>query len=122
MNNFLHAFYYFITFLGILLIHYLMMKFGFQRDENFTAIYIFTSATCGIMLWSIAELDTFFHKYLGFIFIGFIAVKLIAAKIFMNQFETIDEPVYKYSFIVLYLISLVLITTFTAKLLLKPEK
>lgn len=98
------------------------MKFAFHSEADFTSIYIFIVAICAFTLFLIVEANEFFHKYLGFIFIGIIAVKLIAARIFMNGFELIDDTEYKYSFMVLYLVSLVLITIYTAKLLLNPEK
>ncbi len=121
-KNFLKAAYYVLFFLFCVLIHYLLMKFVFHFESDFTFIYVFTAIICALTLFLIAEANAFFHKQLGFIFIGIIAVKLIAAKIFMNGFELIDETPYKYSFVVLYLISLVLITIYTAKLLLNPEK
>jgi len=98
------------------------MQFVIQSSADFLPIYIFTGIVSLVTLIAIGEANEFFHKSLGFIFIGIIALKLIAAKVFMNSLEEIDEPIYKYSFVVLYLISLVLITVYTAKLLLNPEK
>jgi len=121
-KHFLKAVFYILFFLACVLVHYLLMKFAFHSEADFTSIYTFTIIICAFTLFLIAEANEFFHKYLGFIFIGIIAAKLIAARIFMNRFELMDETQYKYSFIVLYLISLVLITIYTAKLLLSPEK
>ncbi|MFA5619899.1 MAG: hypothetical protein WDA08_06320 [Weeksellaceae bacterium] len=106
-------------FAGVELLHFLLMKFINRSEADFMPIYVFTTIVCIITLFLIAEANNLFHQYLGFIFIGIITLKLIAAKMFMNRFDAIDEPVYKFSFIVLYLISLVLITIFAAKLLLK---
>lgn len=114
--------FYFLIFLVCLLVHFLIMQFVIQSSGDFLPIYIFTASVSLVTLISIGEANEFFHKSLGFIFIGIIALKLIAAKVFMNSLEEIDEPIYKYSFVVLYLISLVLITVYTAKLLLNPEK
>ena len=113
---------YFLIFLVCLLVHFLIMQFVIQSSADFLPIYIFTGIVSLVTLIAIGEANEFFHKSLGFIFIGIIALKLIAAKVFMNSLEEIDEPIYKYSFVVLYLISLVLITVYTAKLLLNPEK
>lgn len=113
---------YFLIFLVCLLVHFLVMQFVIQSSADFLPIYIFTGIVSLVTLIAIGEANEFFHKSLGFIFIGIIALKLIAAKVFMNSLEEIDEPIYKYSFVVLYLISLVLITVYTAKLLLNPEK
>jgi|SRR5690606_17238734 len=113
---------YILFFLICLLVHFLIMEFVIQSSADFLSIYIFTGIVSTVTLILIGEANEFFHKQLGFIFIGIIALKLIAAKLFMNSFDEIDEPIYKYSFIILYLISLVLITVYTAKLLLNPEK
>jgi len=113
---------YFLIFLVCLLVHFLIMQFVIQSSADFLPIYIFTGIVSLVTLIAIGEANEFFHKSLGFIFIGIIALKLIAAKVFMNSLEEIDEPIYKYSFVVLYLISLVLITVYTAKLLLNPKK
>lgn len=113
---------YSVFFLICLLVHFLLMRFLFESDADFTKIYVFTGIVCVLTLFLIAEVNAFFHKYLGFIFIGIIALKLIAAKVFIDKSEMMDENQYKYSFIGLYLISLVLITLFSAKLLLRPEK
>jgi len=121
-KSFLKAVYFLLFFLICILAHYLLMKFAFHSEADFTSIYIFTVAVCAATLLLLAEINEFFHGYLAFIFIGVITLKLIAAGIFMNRFELIDEIEYKYSFMVLYLISLVLITIYAAKLLLNPEK
>src|SRR5690606_28016656 len=112
---------YFLIFLVCLLVHFLIMQFVIQSSADFLPIYIFTGIVSLVTLIAIGEANEFFHKSLGFIFIGIIALKLIAAKVFMNSLEEIDEPIYKYSFVFLYLISLVLITVYTAKLLLNPK-
>lgn len=121
-NKFIQAVGYLVLFLICILIHFLWMKFISHSESDFTKIYIFTGIVCFLTLFLIAEANEYFHKYLGFIFIGIIALKLIAAKIFMNGFEPIYKAEYKYSFVVLYLLSLVLITIYTAKLLLNPKK
>jgi len=113
---------YILFFLICLLVHFIIMEFVIQSSADFLPIYIFTGIVSGVTLIAIGDSNEFFHKSLGFIFIGIIALKLIAAKLFMNSFDEIDEPIYKYSFVILYLISLVLITVYTAKLLLNPEK
>lgn len=122
MKNFQKAFGYIGFFLLCIGIHYLIVKFGFKSETDFTLVYLFTGLVCALTLILIAELNAFFHKYLGFLFIGIIALKLVAAKVFMDNSLDLDNGQLKFGFIILYLISLVLITLFTAKLLLHPEK
>lgn len=122
MNNFKKAFLYIAFFLVCIAVHFLIMRYGKQSATDFNSIYIFTTLVCALTLLLIVEVNSFFHKHLGFIFIGVIALKLFAAKMFMDNSAQMDDSEFKFSFIILYLISLVLITLFTAKLLLNPEK
>ncbi len=122
MKSFKKAIGYILFFLCCIVVHFLILRFGLNSESNFTLIYIFTGLVCTLTLFLIAELNTYFHKHLGFLFIGIIAVKLVAAKIFMDNSIDLDNGQLKFGFIILYLISLVLITLFTAKLLLHPEK
>lgn len=122
MNNFKKAGAYIGFFFICILAHFLIMRFGLKSETDFTSIYIFTATVNILTLLLITELNTFFHKYLGFIFIAIIALKLMVAKFFMDNSVNLDNPEEKYTLLILYLLSLVLITVFTAKLLLKPEK
>lgn len=122
MKNFKKAGAYIAFFLVCVVIHFLVMRFGMQSETEFISIYLFTALVCALTLLLIAEVNSYFHKHLGFIFIGIIALKLFAAKMFMDNSEQLNNGEFKFSFIILYLISLVLITLFTAKLLLNPEK
>lgn len=122
MKNFKKVLAYIVFFLVCIAVHFIIMKFGIRSEADFSSIYIFTALVCSLTLLLIVEVNSFFHKHLGFIFIGIIALKLFAAKMFMDNSEQLDIAEFKFSFIILYLISLVLITLFTAKLLLNPEK
>lgn len=121
-NNYIKVVFYSFAFLIVLLIHYLLIRFVFDFDESFRPIYNFTFLVCIISLLLIAVSNSLFHSQLGFIFLLIVTLKLVAAGIFINRFEAIDLIEYKISFIVLYLVSIVLITIFTARLLLYPEK
>lgn len=122
MKSFKKAIGYILFFMCCIAVHFLILRFGLNSESDFLWIYIFTGLVCALTLFLIAELNTYFHKHLGFLFIGIIAVKLVAAKIFMDNSVDLDNAQLKFGFIILYLISLVLITLFTAKLLLHPEK
>lgn len=122
MKDFKKALGYIAFFLVCVGIHYLILKLGMSSETDFTSIYLFTTLVCALTLFLIAEINSFFHKHLGFIFIGVIALKLLSAKLFMDYSEQLNNGEFKFSFIILYLISLVLITLFTARLLLNPEK
>ena len=122
MKDFKKALGYIAFFLVCVGINYLILKWGMSSETDFTSIYLFTTLVCTLTLFLIAEINSFFHKHLGFIFIGVIALKLLSAKLFMDYSEQLNNGEFKFSFIILYLISLVLITLFTARLLLNPEK
>ena len=122
MKNFKKAFGYIIFFLICIGVHFMVLRFGLNSGTDFSLVYIFTGLVCALTLLLIGELNNYFHKYLGFLFIGIIAVKLVAAKVFMDNSLDLSNGQIKFGFIILYLISLVLITLFTAKLLLHPEK
>ena len=122
MKNFKKAFGYIIFFLICIGVHFMVLRFGLNSGTDFSLVYIFTGLVCALTLLLIAELNNYFHKYLGFLFIGIIAVKLVAAKVFMDNSLDLSNGQIKFGFIILYLISLVLIKLFTAKLLLHHEK
>lgn len=67
-------------------------------------------------------LEKSFKQQLGFMFLVIVALKLLSAKLFMNKFPEYKEDEFKFSFLVLYMMSLILITLYTAQKLLKSEK
>jgi len=121
-NNFVKALFYLLLFLILILIHFGAMKFVFGFEGNLLPVYGFTFSICAVALFFMAAANTVFHKQLGFFYIGVISLKLLSAIVFMKNFKPIGEPEFKFSFIILYLISIVLITIFTARLLLYPKK
>jgi|SRR5690554_66796 hypothetical protein len=106
----------------VLLLHFLLIRYGFDSAADYSNVYTFSFLLCLITLLLVAFANLIFHKQLGFVFIFVISLKLMSAAIFMKQSDFNEQPELKYSFVVLYLISIVLITVFTARLLLYPEK
>lgn len=98
------------------------MYYVFHSELNFKTVYDFLVVVSVVALLLIAFADSLFHKQLGFVFLFIISFKLIAAGIFIKKFPLIIMTEYKISFIVLYLISIVLITIFATRLLLHPKK
>lgn len=121
-NNFLKVFFYLFLFLILILIHFVIMKFVIGFDGDLLPVYGFTFSICAVALFFIAAANTVFHQQLGFFYIGIISLKLLSAVVFMKNFKAIEQPEYKFSFIILYLVSIVLITIYTARLLLFPKK
>jgi hypothetical protein len=93
-----------------------------ETKPYYSSIYIFTSILLLITLLIIQFLEYKWRDFLGYFFLIVVALKLVAAKIFMNSIELRQENEFKYSFLVLYLISLILITWFTAKKLMNEER
>lgn len=106
-----------------ILLHFLIvqMGMGIQR-EYFLPIYLFVFVVFVITIYLIQLLDKYFHAHLGYMFLIIVALKLVSAKLFINTFTDFKQNEFKFSFLVLYLISLVLITWYAAQKLLKSER
>ncbi len=111
-----------LIFLVCIAIHYISTKYFFQIDESyFTSIYVFTILVLITTLLIIEFLERKYREYLGYFFLIVVTLKLVAAKIFMNSFENWRENEFKFSFLILYLISLILITRFAIKKLMTEK-
>lgn len=87
----------------------------------FLSIYIFVFLILIGSSLVIQFLEMGFKEHLGYFFLVIIGIKLVAAKVFIDSFPNSQESEFKFSLLVLYLISLILITWFTAKKLLNQE-
>lgn len=121
MKNFITAFYYVLYFLGIEALHFVFMRFILEIETDFMPIYKFTTFVMALVLAIVVQLNMIARNYIGFLFLFVMGLKLFVAKIFMDRQEQLNSPDFKYSFVVLYLISLVLITVFLVKLLKQEE-
>lgn len=111
-----------LIFLVCIAIHYISTKYFFQIDKTyFVSIYVFTILVLITTLLIIEFLERKYREYLGYFFLIIVTLKLVAAKIFMNSFENWRENEFKFSFLILYLISLILITRFAIKKLLTEK-
>lgn len=112
--------------IGILLVG-ICLHFGFEnfvlnsQHHYFQSIYLFTFLMLVITLLILEFLSVKFKEYLGYLFLFIVVLKLVAAKIFMNSIDGWQEKEFKFSFLILYLLSLILITRFAAKKLGKEE-
>lgn len=116
----------FLIVLGILLmaigIHYFLFAILLENSKSyFSSIYIFVFLILILSSLVIQFLEIGFKEHLGYFFLVVVGVKLVAAKVFIDSFEQKQEPEFKFTLLVLYLISLILITWFTAKKLLNQE-
>lgn len=108
-----------LIFLVCIAIHYISTKYILQIEKTyFGSIYLFTILVLSITLLIIEFLERKYREYLGYFFLIVVTLKLVGAKIFMNSFENWRENEFKFSFLILYLISLILITRFAIKKLL----
>lgn len=121
MKNFITAFYYVLYFIGIEAIHYAFMDFVLESKTDFMPIYKFTTFILALVLAIVVQLNMIAKSYIGFLFLFVMGLKLFVAKIFMDRQDQLGIAEFKYSFVVLYLISLVLITVFLVKLLKQEE-
>lgn len=116
----------FFLAIGIFLLT-ILLHLGFvqvfleESKPYYTSIYVFTISLLVVTLLVIQLLEYKWRDYLGYFFLVVVAIKLVAAKIFMNSIEQRHENEFKFSFLVLYLISLILITWFTVQKLMNEE-
>jgi len=109
--------------LAFILVHFGLMKFILGVEKYyFIPIYSFVLIVLLVTILIVQFLELKFREHLGYFFLVIVALKLIAAKIFMNNFAEWKENAFKFSFLVLYLVSLILITWFVAKKLLREER
>lgn len=107
---------------GSVLFHFILMNFILDLPKSYySAIYLFVILALLITSGLIIILERNFREFLGYLFLIIITLKLVAAKVFIDFIGKKDEPEFKFSFLVLYLISLTLITWFTSRKLLKSE-
>lgn len=103
-------------------IHFILFEFILKIQKlYFSSIYIFIFCVLILSSLLIQILEKSFKEQLGYFFLVVVALKLVAAKVFIDSFPENNEPEFKFSLLVLYLISLILITWFTAKKLLNQE-
>src|SRR5690606_31923739 len=110
-----------LYFIGIEVVHYAFMSFVLESETDFLPIYKFTTFVLALVLAIVVQLNMVARNYIGFLFLFVIGLKLFVAKIFMDRQTQLNLSDFKYSFVVLYLISLVLITVFLVKLLKEGE-
>ncbi|NLN34229.1 MAG: hypothetical protein GX159_11640 [Flavobacteriaceae bacterium] len=111
-----------LIFLVCIVIHYISTKYILQIEKTyFVSIYVFTILVLITTLLIIEFLERKYREYLGYFFLIIVTLKLVAAKIFMNSFENWRENEFKFSFLILYLISLILITRFAIKKLMTEK-
>lgn len=116
----------FLIAIGLMLaaiaIHYGLMHWGLGiQKPYFVSIYIFVILLLIISSLAVILLEKNFKEQLGYFFLVIVALKLLAAKLFIDSFPENKEPEFKISLILLYLLSLGLVTWFTAQKLLKQE-
>lgn len=111
-----------LIFLVCIAIHYISTKYILQIEKTyFGSIYLFTILVLITTLLIIEFLERKYREYLGYFFLIIVTLKLVGAKIFMNSFENWRDNEFKFSFLILYLISLILITRFAIKKLLTEK-
>jgi len=113
-NNTLYILLYFVMFF----IHFgiwQIFKIGFET--TFIKYYLFLTLLFVMVITILSIIKKIYPMYIGFAFMGLIMFKLMIMFLVMKKLNLGEVPNYKVHFIIPYLISLVLETLYSVKLL-----
>ncbi len=109
--------------LGCFLVHFLILVLGFDiYREYFFYIYLFVFTAFLISILALQVLEKTQKEQLGYYFLAIITIKLGAALIFLKKADGHEEQAFRISLMILYLISLSLITWYASQKLLNSTK
>ena len=117
-NNTLYILLYFLVFI----IHFAIwqiFKIGFET--TFIKYYLFLTLLFVMVLTILSIIKKIYPTHIGFAFMGLVLFKLMIMFLVMNKLNLGEVPHYKLHFITPYLISLVLETLYSVKLLQAEE-
>lgn len=113
-NNTLYILLYFLMFLlhfGI----WQILKIGFET--TFIKYYLFLTVLFMMVITILSIVKKIYPTYIGFAFMGLVMFKLMIMFLVMKKLNLGEVPNYKVHFIIPYLISLVLETLYSVKLI-----
>ncbi len=117
-NNTLYILLYFLMFL----VHFgiwQILKIGFET--TFIKYYLFLTVLFMMVITILSIVKKIYPTYIGFAFMGLVMFKLMIMFLVMKKLNLGDVPNYKVHFIIPYLISLVLETLYSVKLIQTEE-
>ncbi len=117
-NNTLYILLYFLMFL----IHFgiwQLLEIGFET--TFIKYYLFLTVLFMMVITILSIIKKIYPTYIGFAFMGLVMFKLMIMFLVMKKLNLGEVPNYKVHFIIPYLISLVLETLYSVKLLQTEE-
>lgn len=91
-------------------------------DTTFIKYYLFLTLLFVTVITIISIVKNIYPNYIGFAFMGLVMFKLMIMFLVMNKLHLSEVPNYKLHFIIPYLISLVLETLYSVKLIQIEEK
>lgn len=117
-NNTLYILLYFLMFL----IHFgiwQLLEIGFET--TFIKYYLFLTVLFMMVITILSIIKKIYPTYIGFAFMGLVMFKLMIMFLVMKKLNLGEVPNYKAHFIIPYLISLVLETLYSVKLIQTEE-
>ncbi len=117
-NNTLYILLYFLMFL----IHFgiwQLLEIGFET--TFIKYYLFLTVLFMMVITILSIIKKIYPTYIGFAFMGLVMFKLMIMFLVMKKLNLGEVPNYKVHFIIPYLISLVLETLYSVKLIQTEE-
>lgn len=117
-NNTLYIILYFLMFFlhfGI----WQILKVGFET--TFIKYYLFLTLLFVTVITVLSIIKKIYPNYIGFAFMGLVMFKLMMMFLIMKKLHLSEVPDYKIHFIIPYLISLLLETLYSVKLIQNEE-
>lgn len=113
-NNTLYIILYFLMFF----IHFGIWQFlEIGLETIFIRYYLFLTILFIMVITILSLIKKIYPNYIGFTFMGLVMFKLMVMFLIMNKLNLNEVPDYKIHFIVPYLISLLLETLYSVKLI-----
>ena len=117
-NNTLYIILYFLMFF----IHFGIWQFlKIGLETIFIRYYLFLTILFIMVITILSLIKKIYPNYIGFAFMGLVMFKLMVMFLIMNKLNLNEVPDYKIHFIVPYLISLLLETLYSVKLIQRGE-
>lgn len=113
---------YIILFFLMFFIHFAVwqyLKIGF--DTVFIKYYLFLTVLFMTVITVLSIIRKIYPTYLGFVFLGLVMFKLILMFLVMKKLNLKEVPDYKLHFIIPYLVSLILETLYSIKLIMNTD-
>ena len=117
-NNTLYIILYFLMFF----VHFgiwQLLKVGFET--TFIKYYLFLTMLFMMVITILSIIKKIYPAYIGFAFMGLVMFKLMIMFLIMKTLNLSEVPNYKIHFIIPYLISLLLETLYSVKLIEKED-